>query len=132
VNCSMVQYEQTSGTEVGRQGCRREKCREALVSRLILAPYPRRVPTTAGVMWGLMAETAVAEESPSAKDVCEGRNLTDEQACLEPGCCHWDGSSRSSHVGEGPGPTTMQKLLGLLALFATISTAATPAGDCTY
>jgi hypothetical protein len=35
-----------------------------------------------------MAETAAAEESPSAKDVCEGRNLTDEQACLEPGCCH--------------------------------------------
>ena len=28
--------------------------------------------------------------------------------------------------------TTMQKLLGLLALFATISTAAAPAGDCTY
>ena len=38
VNCSMVQYEQTGGTEVGRQGCRREKCREALVSRLILLP----------------------------------------------------------------------------------------------
>ena len=33
-----VQYVQTGGTEVGRQGCRREKCREALVSRLILLP----------------------------------------------------------------------------------------------
>jgi len=33
-----VQNEQTGGTEVGRQGCRREKCREALVSRLILLP----------------------------------------------------------------------------------------------
>ena len=38
VNCSMVQYEQTGGTEAGRQGCRREKCQEALCSRLILLP----------------------------------------------------------------------------------------------
>ena len=46
VNCSMVQYEQTGGTEVGRQGCRREKCQEALVSRLILLPLCAVAPSS--------------------------------------------------------------------------------------
>ena len=34
-----VQNEQTGGTEVDRQGCRKEKCREALCSRLLLLHY---------------------------------------------------------------------------------------------
>ena len=44
VNCSMVQYEQTGGTEADRQGCRKEKCREALCSRLLLLPLLVVVP----------------------------------------------------------------------------------------
>ena len=39
-----VQNEQTGGTEVDRQGCRKEKCREALCSRLLLLPLLVVVP----------------------------------------------------------------------------------------
>jgi hypothetical protein len=39
-----VQNEQTGGTEVDRQGCRKEKCREALCSRLLLLPLVVVVP----------------------------------------------------------------------------------------
>ena len=41
-----VQYEQTGGTEVGRQGCRREKCQEALCSRLLLLSLLVVVPSS--------------------------------------------------------------------------------------
>ena len=39
-----VQNEQTGGTEADRQGCRKEKCREALCSRLLLLPLLVVVP----------------------------------------------------------------------------------------
>ena len=39
-----AQNEQTGGTEVDRQGCRKEKCREALCSRLLLLPLLVVVP----------------------------------------------------------------------------------------
>jgi hypothetical protein len=41
-----VQNEQTGGTEVGRQGCRREKCQEALCSRLLLLSLLVVVPSS--------------------------------------------------------------------------------------
>ena len=40
-----VQNEQTGGTEVDRQGCRKEKCREALCSRLLLLPRLGSLPS---------------------------------------------------------------------------------------
>ena len=40
-----VQNEQTGGTEVDRQGCRKEKCREALCSRLLLQPRLGSLPS---------------------------------------------------------------------------------------
>ena len=46
MNCSMVQNEQTGGTEVGRQGCRKEKCREALCSHLLLLSLLVVVPSS--------------------------------------------------------------------------------------
>ena len=46
VNCSMVQNEQTGGTEAGRQGCRKEKCREALCSHLLLLSLLVVVPSS--------------------------------------------------------------------------------------
>ena len=39
-----VQNEQTGETEVDRQGCRKEKCREALCSRVLLLPLLVVVP----------------------------------------------------------------------------------------
>eukprot|EP01046_Picozoa_sp_COSAG06_P015094 COSAG06_NODE_957_length_11322_cov_9.239686_7_plen_276_part_00 len=39
-----VQNEQTGGTEADRHGCRKEKCREALCSRLLLLPLLVVVP----------------------------------------------------------------------------------------
>ena len=41
-----VQNEQTGGTEAGRQGCRKEKCRQALCSRLLLLPLLVVVPAS--------------------------------------------------------------------------------------
>eukprot|EP01046_Picozoa_sp_COSAG06_P033611 COSAG06_NODE_3443_length_5343_cov_2.163806_1_plen_1049_part_00 len=62
------------------------------------------------------------DSTPSGKDVCEGRNLADEQACLEPECCHWDrhGSACSSKVGEGPCPgATEMPAFAVLPLLAS-------------
>ena len=41
-----VQNGQTGGTEVGRQGCWKEKCRQALCSRLLLLPLLVVVPAS--------------------------------------------------------------------------------------
>ena len=46
VNCSMVQNEQTGGTEADRQGFRKEKCREALVPVVQYQPRFISLPST--------------------------------------------------------------------------------------